>query len=154
MLGTLRGLTANGMGFAFYSMHLAVMALGLFLLARTAWHHFRSLRRPEIEPVKAEIPRSLKVLTGAAFAACLLLIITSVIGYGEGGPEIRGGQYTWVRAGRSVRTMTPEEYERFEAGVLRIFAAAWAAFSLMIAWAGQVVDTRPRRGRAPPAVAA
>ena len=154
MVGTLVGLTANGPGLAVYSIHLAVMALGLVLVGRVGWHHLWSLRRPHIEHMRTDIPRSLKALTGAAFTVCLLLFVTSFTTYGEGGPELHAGQYTWIREGTPVRTMTPDEYESFEAGVLRAFAAAWLSFSLMIAWAGHVVDTRLRRLRAPSAVAA
>lgn len=74
--------------------------------------------------------------------------------HGEGGIEVRGGQYIWVREGTPVRTMTPDGYEAFEGGVLRVFATAWMAFSLMIAWAGQAVDNRLRRLRASPETAA
>jgi hypothetical protein len=113
------------------------------------WHHLWSIRRPHAEPARTLIPRSLKVLTCAAFAVWLLLFLVSFTTYGEGGPELRGGQHVWVRGGADVRTMTVDEHHAFQAGVLRVFAAAWLAFSLMTAWTGHVVDTRIRQLRKP-----
>jgi hypothetical protein len=45
--------------------------------------------------------------------------------------------------------LTVEEHDAFQAGVLRVFAGAWLAFSLMTAWAGHVADTRIRQLRKP-----
>ena len=147
IVGTFLGLTASGPGLAVYALHLAAMVLGLTLVGRVMWHHLWIIRRPHAEPGRTPIPRSLKVLTCVAFAVWLLLFIVSFTTYGEGGPEPRGGQYVWVRDGADVRAMTVEEHDAFQAGVLRVFAAAWLAFSLMTAWAGHVVDTRNRQVR-------
>jgi hypothetical protein len=147
ILGTFLGLRGSGPGLAVYGLHLAVMVLGLTLVGRVMWHHLWSIRRPRAEPAGTPIPRSLKLLTCAAFAVWLLLLFVSFTSYGEGGPELRGGQYVWVRDGTDVRTLTVEEHDAFQGGVLRVFAAAWLAFSLIIAWAGHVVDTRIRQLR-------
>jgi hypothetical protein len=122
--GTFLGLTASGPGLAVYALHLAAMVSGLTLVGRVMWHHLWSIRRPHAEPARAPIPRSLKVLTCAAFAVWLLLFTVSFATYGEGGPEPRGGQYVWVRDGADVRSLTVEEHAAFQAGVLRVFAAA------------------------------
>lgn len=123
------------------------MLLGLALVGHVMWYHPWSIRRLQAEPAGAPIPRSLEVLTCAAFAVWLLLLFVSFATYGEGGPELRGEQYVWVPDGTDVRTLTVAEHGAFQAGVLRVFAATWLAFSLMTAWAGHVVDTRIRRLR-------
>ena len=147
ILGTFLGLRGSGPGLTVYLLHLAVMSLGLALVGRVIWHYLWSIRRPHAEPAGATIPRSLKVLTCAAFALWLLLVFASFSTYGEGGPELRGDRYVWVRDGADVRTLTVEQHDAFQGGVLRVFAAAWLAFSLMTAWAGHVVDTRIRQLR-------
>jgi hypothetical protein len=145
MLGTLFGLRATGPGLALYAMHFGVMGLGLLLFGQVVLHHFRSATPAAGEQAQVEIPRALQLLTGVALVLCVLLFVTTFSPYGEGGPELRGGRYFWIRNGRPVRALSLEQYTVFQGSLLRAFAAAWLTFSLLIAWAGQVVSARRRR---------
>ena len=151
LVATLFGLTATGPATAVYGIHLAVMGLGFVLFGRTFLHHMWAWRRPDVTHARTEIPRALKLLTIVAFVACIVSFMLSFNTYGEGGPEFQAGHYTWVRDGIAVRELTYDEYRAFEVGILRVFATAWLAFSLMIAWAEHVVDTHLRRLRGTPA---
>ena len=144
LLGTLFGLRAVGPGLALYAIHLGVMGLGLLLFGQVVLHQLRSATPSAGEQVQVKVPRALKLLTGVAFVACVLLLVTTFSPYGVGGPELRAGRYFWIRNGRPVRALSLEEYTAFQGSLLRAFAAAWLAFSLLIAWAGQVVSTRRR----------
>ena len=147
LVGTLFGLRATGPGLALYAIHLGVMGLGLLLFGQVVLHHFRTATSSDREQVQVEIPRGLKLLTGVTFVACVLLFVATFSPYGEGGPELRDGRYFWIRNGRPVRALSVQEYTAFQGSLLRAFAAAWLAFSLLIAWAGQVVSTRRRCAR-------
>lgn len=139
LVSTLAGLRATGAGVAFYGVHLAVMALLFVLFGKIAWHHTWSVRRPHAERIPGRVPRTIKCVAIAAFALCAVLLITTAVVYGHGGPELRGGEYHWIRDGRTIRAMTLDQYHAFQSQVLRVFASGWLALSLIVAWVGQAM---------------
>ncbi len=142
LLGAFVGLSLDRLGAITYVMHLAVLALLLLLFARVAWHHFTDARRPNAEHSARPVPRSLKRLAVAAIALFVILLVTTAVAYGDGGPELQAGQYVWTRHGRIVRTMTADEHQAFQSSMLRVFASAWLAFSLMVAWVAEGIRRR------------
>lgn len=70
------------------------------------------------------------------------------LSWGTGGAEMRDGAYVWMDGARMVRTLTRDEYHRWNAAMLAVFSAAWCWFALGIAIGHRKADVYLREIRA------
>jgi hypothetical protein len=146
--GSFVGLTMGSAGGSVGLVHLAVMALGITLFLRVAYHQLFALRYPRVQPATNSLPSGL--VWGAVASLCYTMAMVAwlVIRFGEGGAEVHDGREVWVNGGRIVRDLPPGSVAAFAEWTLRVFSASWLFFALLIALIGHRVEERIRGYRA------
>lgn len=117
----LTGRSFGGPLAAFYALHVAVLLLGVALVARLTFGRRRAVANtpPSVEP------RRLRWLVAFLGVYLLAWFLGTFAYYGEGGPQLRNGRYVWIDAGRVSRTLTEAQHATFQANIARVFSSAW-----------------------------